>query len=115
VTSKSIRSVAVDSNVLLSAVAGKAARKVFERAPELIVVTTEANYAEVEEYLLEFANRYGLEVQFVLDTLTVLPVQRYGESEYMSHLAEARKYVEGRDPDDVPLAALALKLNIPIW
>jgi hypothetical protein len=45
--------------VLLSAVAGKAARHVFEYS-ELIVVTTENNVAEVEEYIPYFAARYGL-------------------------------------------------------
>lgn len=114
-TSKTIRSVAADSNVLLSAVAGKAARKVFEKAPELTVVTTEDNFVEVEEYLPEFAKRYSFEVEFLLETLELLPVDRYTERDYISHLKEARRYVEHRDPDDVPLAALALKLNIPIW
>jgi hypothetical protein len=41
VTSPPIKSVAADSNVLLSAVAGKAARRVFAEVPELMVVTTE--------------------------------------------------------------------------
>ena len=40
-TSKSIGSVAADANVLLSAVIGKAARRVFDGAPELRVVTSE--------------------------------------------------------------------------
>lgn len=33
----------------------------------------------------------------------------------MSHVAEARRYLDKRDPDDVALAALALKLGVPIW
>ena len=115
VTSKTIRSVAADSNVLLSAVAGKAARKVFDKAPELTVVTTEDNFAEVEEYLPEFAKRYSLEIEFLLETLELFPVDRYSESDYITHLNAARRYVAHRDPDDVPLAALALKLDIPIW
>ena len=32
-----------------------------------------------------------------------------------THLAEARKYLDRRDPDDVHLAALALKLDVPVW
>ena len=66
--SPSIRSVAADSNVLLSAVAGKAARRVFERS-ELIVVTTEANIAEVKEYVPHFAARYQLTEELLLKTL----------------------------------------------
>src|SRR5690242_14889747 len=66
VSSLNPRSVAADSNVLLSAVAGKAARRVFEHS-ELIVVTTEQNIAEVHEYIPEFAARYGLPQELLLE------------------------------------------------
>jgi len=42
-------------------------------------------------------------------------VERYFARDYASHLDEARRYLEWRDPDDVHLAALALKLAIPVW
>jgi predicted nucleic acid-binding protein len=60
VTSKSIGSVAADANVLLSAVIGKAARRVFDGAPELRVVTSEVTLAEVRQYLPMMAAKYGL-------------------------------------------------------
>lgn len=114
-TSPLIRSVAADSNVLLSAVIGKAARRVFVEVPELVVVTTEENIAEVEEYLPSLAEKYGLDLDQLLDVLALLPVERYPESAYASHVEDARRYLVGRDPDDVPLAALALKLEVPVW
>ena len=112
--SSNIKSVAADSNVLLSAVAGKAARRVFEK-PELIIVTTEANAAEVREYLPEFAIRYDLPEELLLQTLELLPITIYSENEYADGLSAARQLLGGRDEDDVPLAALALTLGIPIW
>lgn len=114
-TSPPIRSVAADSNVLLSAEIGKAASRVFVEVPELVVVTTEENIAEVEEYLRELAGKYGLDLDQLLDTLALPPVNRYAESAYISHVEEARRYLADRDPDDVPLAALALELEIPVW
>jgi predicted nucleic acid-binding protein len=96
-------------------VIGKAARRVFAEVPELMVVTTEANIAEVEEYLPHMAAKYGLDVEKLLDALAVMPVERHPESAYLSHVKEARRYLESRDPDDVALAALALKLEIPVW
>ena len=54
----SVDSVAADSNVLLSAVAGHAARRVF--ATELRVLTTSDNLAEVREYLPRMSRRYGI-------------------------------------------------------
>lgn len=108
-------SVAADSNVLLAAVARRAAWRVFEMLPALVIVTTEDAIAEVKEYLPEFAARYDLDLAVLLDALEVLPVERYSEPDYASHLAEARRYLAARDPDDVGLAALALKLGVPIW
>jgi predicted nucleic acid-binding protein len=110
-----IRSVAADSNVLLSAIAGRAARAVLEAEPPIEIVTTEATLAEVKEYLPEFAERYSLDLDTLLAALAVLPAQCFSESDYVSHLGEARKYLDKRDPDDVHLAALAIKLGIPIW
>jgi predicted nucleic acid-binding protein len=114
VSSASVKSVAADSNVLLSAVAGKAARRVFADL-ELVVVTTEANIAEVKEYVPEFAARYGLPEELLLETLELLPVAVYGEPEYRDQLPAARKLLAERDEDDVALAALALKLRVAIW
>jgi predicted nucleic acid-binding protein len=115
VTSRPIRSVAADSNVLLSAIAGQAARRVFEKAPHLVVVSTLHNKEEIEQYAPEFAERYGLEEELILDVLELLPVEFYSETDYVRHLPEARKLLASRDPDDVALAALALTLEIPIW
>jgi predicted nucleic acid-binding protein len=114
VTSPNIRSVAADSNVLLSAIAGKAAHRVFGH-PDLLIVTTDANAAEVREYLPEFARRYGIAEGMLLDVFELLPIEIYSKRDYSTHLFAARALLAERDPDDVPLAALALKLGIPIW
>jgi len=115
VTSLPLKSVAADSNVLLAALARRAAWRVFENAPDLVIVTTEETIAEVEEYLPEFAARYELDIDALREALEILPVERYSEADYISHLVEARRYLAKRDPDDVALAALALKLGVPIW
>jgi len=114
VISTSIKSVAADSNVLLSAVAGRAARRVFARS-ELLVVTTEQNIDEVLEYLPEFGERYGIANELLLNALAALPITVYSEDQYTRGLPAARRLIAGRDADDVALAALALDLGIPIW
>ncbi|MCM3875044.1 MAG: PIN domain-containing protein [Thermoanaerobaculia bacterium] len=114
-TSKSLRSVAADANVLLSAVIGKAARRIFEGAPGLRVVTTQVTLAEVHRYLPMMAAKYGLDLEKLERDLKLLPLQVFSESQYRSRLAEAGRHLGKRDPDDVGLAALALKLEIPIW
>lgn len=113
-TSPNLRSVAADSNVLLSAVVGKAASRVFNHS-EFLVVTTEENIAEVREYLPEFAERYGVSQGLLLEAFELLPIQVFGKRQYSTHLFEARSLLGERDADDIPLAALALKLGIPVW
>jgi predicted nucleic acid-binding protein len=114
VSSLNIRIVAADSNVLLSAIAGKAARRVFENT-ELTVVTTEANLAEVREYIPDFAARYELPEELLLEVLELLPITVYDERDYAGELPAARQLIAARDEDDVALAALALHLGIAIW
>ena len=113
-TLSSIRSVAADSNVLLSAVSGRAARRVFAQT-ELIVVTTELSIAEVREYIPEFATRYELSEDLLLEVLALLPLKVYSHRYYAGEMAKAWQLLANRDKDDVALAALALKLQVPIW
>jgi len=100
--------------VLLSAIVGKAALRVFDD-PGLVVVTTQDNVAEVVEYLPEFAAKYHLSEEWLLEVFEMLPIQVFGKRQYATHVFEARSLLGERDPDDVPLAALALKLSIPVW
>ncbi len=45
----------------------------------------------------------------------MLPLISFSKKYYKSHFSEAQKFLNERDPDDVHLAALALKENVPIW
>ena len=110
-----IKSVAADANVLLAAIAGRAAARVFVERPDLFVVSTDVTLLEVHEYLPEFASRYNLDVDELHEAADNLPVRRYYARSYRSHLAQARHHLGHRDPDDVALAALALKLDVPVW
>jgi predicted nucleic acid-binding protein len=101
--------------VLLSAVIGKAARRVFEGAPQLRVVTTQVTLAEVRRYLPMMAAKYSLSREKLERDLKLLPLQIFSESDYRDRLVEAGRHLDKRDPDDVALAALALTLQIPFW
>ena len=112
--SPTLRSVAADANVLLAAATGGAAQRVFHET-DLAVVTTEEVLDEVREYLAELAVENGLTEEEAEGHLAALPIVAYPESAYRRRLAEARRYLAQRDPDDVGLAALALHLGIPVW
>ena len=87
----------------------------FRERPDIVVVTTRVTIGEVRWHLTEFAARYDLDIDKLHKTFDDLAVVRYGPAEYRSHLAEARRYLQHRDPNDVGLATLALKLDLPIW
>jgi len=39
----------------------------------------------------------------------------FAEHQYAEQLSAAHEFIAARDEDDVALAALALKLRVPIW
>ncbi|MFC1706288.1 PIN domain-containing protein [Planctomycetota bacterium] len=109
---RSVAKLAADANVILSAVMGRAALRVFTES-DSVVVSTESVMAEVREYLPILAEKYdlvreALELQFKL-----LAVKEYPQEHYESHLEEAERQIGARDPDDVDLLALAL--DVPVW
>lgn len=113
-TSKPLKRIAADSNVLLSAVIGKAALRIFIET-SLDVITTQFNIDEVEEYIPHLASKYHLPENALVFQLHLLPLAVYDEEYYKDKIPAARKYLEAYDLDDVHLGALALKEDVPIW
>ncbi len=111
---RNLRKLAVDSNILLSAVIGKSALKIFTRA-DIDFITTQFNIEEVKEYIPHLSLKYRLHMPILTLQLQMLPVTVYQENFYKSHLPEAKKFLQDKDVDDIHLGALALKENIPIW
>jgi predicted nucleic acid-binding protein len=113
-TSNPLKKLAADANVILSAVAGKAALRVFLKQ-DIEIVTTEFNIDEVREYLSVIAGKYNLRVEILESQLKLLPLKIYSQDLYKQFLPKAAKIMSGRDMDDIELLALAMKLKIPIW
>lgn len=78
-------------------------------------MTTASNLEEAREHLPDISNQFDIALEKLERALAALPLEVYGEEAYASHLEEARRLLIERDPDDIPLAALALTLSIPIW
>lgn len=111
--SENLRKPAADSNVILSAVIGKAALQIFIQS-DVEFITTQFNLEEVEEYLPHPASKYRLDEKILLWQLKMLPIQSFPERHYRTHFPDAQKLLGERDPDDIHLAALALKEDVPI-
>ncbi len=112
--SENLKRLAADSNAILSAVIGKAALQVFIQ-PEIELITTQFNLDEVEEYLPRLSAKYGLDEKLLLWQFKMLPLDGFSEKYYKTHLSKAENLLKDRDPDDVHLAALALKEGVAIW
>jgi predicted nucleic acid-binding protein len=109
-----IAAVVADANVLLSAVVGKAALRVFTEHG-VTVHATEFNASEVEEYLPRLSAQYGLPEDLVQLEWRLLPIVRHAEAEYSGRLPAARERLRERDPEDAHALALAWALDLPLW
>lgn len=113
-TLESLKKLAADSNVILSAVIGKGALQVFVQ-PGIEILTTKFNLLEVEEYLPRLSLKYGMNEKLVFWQFKMLPLTSFSEKYYRSHFCKAEPFLKDRDRDDIHLAALAFKEGIPIW
>ena len=113
-TSTPLRKLAADANVILSAVAGKAALRVF-LLEGIEIATTEFNIGEVREYISVIADKYGLSEEILESQLKLLPLRIYQQEFYAAFLNIASKKLAESDEDDVELLALSLKLKVPVW
>lgn len=103
--------VIADANVLLAAIANRAAIKVFDS--DIHVYTTEFTCAEVAEYVPYFSERYRITVERMMKTMKMLPLSIKDKEFYQDSMGKAKKLME--DPEDVDVAALALVLDAPVW
>ena len=109
-----IESVVADANVLLSAVVGKAALRVFTEF-DLIVHVAQFNTDEVAEYLPQMARKYGLSIELVEMQWKLLPLRLHSIADYRRRLPQALIDLARRDPEDAHALALARSLSLPIW
>lgn len=109
-----IAAAVADANVLLSAVIGKAALRVFMEF-DLSVHIAAFNAEEVMEYIPHMAAKYDLPVMLAQVQWRLLNVQMHSEEEYAKNLEWARSRLAKRDLDDVHPLALARTLRLPLW
>lgn len=109
-----LRKLAADANVILSAVAGKAALRIFLEK-DIEIVTTQFNIDEVREYLGVIAGKYEIREEILESQLKLLPLKIYQQDFYKEFLYSAAKSLSGKDEDDIELLALAMRLKIPVW
>ena len=106
--------VVADANVLLSAVIGKAANKVFTEH-DVIVHVAEFNASEVEEYIPRLAKKYGIPDRIASIAWQVLPTIVHPAHDYQDEYDRALADMQERDPEDAHALALSRHLDVPLW
>jgi predicted nucleic acid-binding protein len=109
-----IDSVVVDANPMLSALLGGRAREVlFDR--RLALFSPQTTLFEVEKYLPFVARKLGQSELDLFREFELLPITAVQPQMYESEFPRATELIGWRDPKDVPVLALALRLRLPIW
>jgi predicted nucleic acid-binding protein len=109
-----IAGVVADANVLLSAIVGKSALRVFTDFA-IQVHASQFNADEVTEYLPEMAQKYKLPVELVSLQWKLLPLRLHREEDYEMYLPDALGELKNRDPEDAHVLALARSVGLSIW
>lgn len=105
----------VDANPILAALLGGQARRVFFEASVREFAVPENVLSEVREHVPQLARKLGTMPAFLEHALDLLPLRRYPARAYRGTMVEARRRIGRRDPDDVDVLALALRLQAPLW
>jgi predicted nucleic acid-binding protein len=112
------KGIVLDANILVRAVFG-------QRVPQILsVYVDQANFyspdvcfADAREYISKLSAGRGLDPLAALAVLDGIGgiVEIVDRSLYEDYEKLARERVQGRDPDDWPIMAVALLLDLPIW
>ena len=105
----------VDANPILAALLGGQARRVFFETSVREFAVPEVVLSEVREHVPRLARKLGTMPAFLEYALDLLPLRRYPARAYRGKMAEARRRIGRRDPDDIDVLALALRLQAPLW
>lgn len=105
----------VDANPIISALLGGAALRAFWSPSLKELATTAFTMGEVLSYLPHLARKISVAEEMLRFTLELLPLTVHGKEVYQNQMAEARRRIGKRDPNDVDLLALVLALGYPLW
>ena len=112
------RGLVLDANILMRAVLGRRVRELLERYEDTAAFySPDVCFEDARYYLSQVLEKRGLNVESGLAILEqirqlVVPVD---PSLYSDYERLARERIEIRDPDDWPVVAVAMMLDLPIW
>jgi predicted nucleic acid-binding protein len=112
------RGLVVDANILLRAVFGSRVRVILRKYEDQArFCAPDRCFREAEKYVPIISKHKAVDPQLGLSALHQMArlVEQVDRSLYQDLESNARSRIELRDPDDWPVVAVALLLNLPIW
>ena len=108
----------LDANILLRAVFGRRVRGILEKyEDEARFYTPDVCFEDAQRYIPVISKERRFDVDLGLSVLDQIGrvVEQVDRSLYEEYQNEARGRIGLRDPDDWPVVATALLLDLPIW
>lgn len=106
--------VAVDANIILSALlGGKPSKILFDEKFQFI--TTQFTIEEVKKYLPSLEKKLGVPNRRLVSFLNKLPLQVYDRDFYQDKIKKSQKMIAQIDKKDIEILALALKFKTFLW
>jgi predicted nucleic acid-binding protein len=112
------RGLVLDTNILLRAVFGQRVRQIMEKyEDEARFYTPDVCFEDARRYIPAISNERRFDIDLGLSVLEQIGriVEHVDRSLYEECQNEARGRIDRRDPDDWPVVATALLLDLPIW
>ena len=94
---------------------GGAAVRVFVGSRVAEFAVAQHTRQEVRDFIPELARELEEEPDQLGLVLALLPLEPYPKQFYEDHLEEAKQRIAHRDPDDMDVLALTVKLQCPLW
>lgn len=108
----------IDANILMRAVLGRRVRELLEVYEDVArFYSPDVCFEDARQYVSQVLEQRGLNPEPGLGVLAQLTdlVESVDRSLYGDYEQLARERIEIRDPDDWPVVAVALLLDLPIW
>ena len=112
------RGLVLDANILLRAVFGKRVRHLLEKYEDQArFYTPDVCYQDARRYIPVLSKERALDSDLSLSVLAQIGrvIEQVDRSLYEEHQSSALDRIELRDPEDWPVVAVALLLDLPIW
>jgi len=112
------RGLVLDANILLRAVFGQRVRQILEKyEDDARFYTPDVCFQDARRYIPVISKERRFDVDLGLSVLEQIGriVEQVDRSLYEEYQNAARGRIDLRDPDDWPVVATALLLDLPIW